>query len=114
VVGQLGTLPPPQKFVREVNPNGLIVSTCFACQTVFASTTPTDSRMAEAAHKCRGRGLVTAVEPSNGNLFERNLCEQGGRTLIESHCKRCGQILLGTAIFGDLLEQEQQHTNQCV
>jgi hypothetical protein len=38
--------------------------------------------------------------------FERKLCEQGGRTLIESHCKQCGKIRLGTAIFGDLLEHK--------
>jgi len=110
VVGQLGTLPPPQKFVREVNPNGLIVSTCFACQAVFASATPTDVRRAEAAHNGRG---VTMVEPSDGNLFERKLLERADGTLIESRCKHCGQILLGKAIFGDLLEQEQQHRFHC-
>ena len=52
-------------------------------------------------------------EINAGSQFERKLSEQGGRTLIESHCKLCGQILLGTAIFGDLLEQEKQHMVQC-
>ena len=111
--GQSGSHPPPQKFVRKVIPNGLIVSTCSACQAVFASATPTDLWMAEEAHKCRGRGSVTAVEPSDGNLFERKLLERTDGTLIESRCKYCGQILLGKAIFGDLLEQEQQHMDQC-
>jgi hypothetical protein len=54
-----------------------------------------------------------AGELNAGSQFERKLCEQGGRTLIESHCKLCGKILLGTAIFGDLLEQEQQHALKC-
>ena len=111
--GQSGPHPPPRKFVRKVIPNGLIVSTCFACQSVFASATPTDLRMAEAAHKCRDRGLVTAVGPNDGNLFERKLLELADGTSIESRCKHCGQILLGKAIFGDLLEQEQQHTVKC-
>jgi hypothetical protein len=58
-------------------------------------------------------GLGHDSEFKAGNQFERKLCEQGGRTLIESHCKLCGKILLGTAIFGDLLEQEQQHAVKC-
>jgi hypothetical protein len=51
---------------------------------------------------------------TNQILFERKLRERTDGTLIESRCKYCGQILLGKAIFGDLLEQEQQHTDQCV
>jgi hypothetical protein len=46
-------------------------------------------------------------------LFERKLLELADGTSIESRCKHCGQILLGKAIFGDLLEQEQQHMDQC-
>ena len=49
---------------------------------------------------------------ANQILFERKLLERTDGTLIESRCKHCGQILLGKAIFGDLLEQEQQHTDQ--
>jgi hypothetical protein len=105
--GQSGPHPSPRKFVRKVIPNGLIVSTCFACQTVFASATPTDLRMAEAAHKCTDRGLATTVGPNDGNLFERKLLELADGMSIESRCKLCGQILLGKAIFEDLLEQEQ-------
>jgi hypothetical protein len=52
-------------------------------------------------------------EINAGSQFERKLSEQGGRTLIESHCKLCGQILLGKTIFGDLLEQEQEHFRIC-
>jgi len=48
-----------------------------------------------------------------GNQFERKLAEQSGRTLIESRCKQCGTILLGSAIFDDLLGQEQRHALQC-
>lgn len=48
-----------------------------------------------------------------GNQFERKLTEQSGRTLIESRCKRCGTILLGSVIFDDLLGQEQGHALQC-
>jgi hypothetical protein len=77
---------------------------------VFEFDTPTDVRRAEAAHNGRG---VTMVEPSDGNLFERKLLERADGTLIESRCKHCGQILLGKAIFGDLLEQEQQHRFHC-
>jgi hypothetical protein len=47
------------------------------------------------------------------SLFKRKLCEQGERTLIESRCERCGEILRGSAIFGDLRDQEQQHAAQC-
>ena len=54
-----------------------------------------------------------AGEITAESQFERKLCEQSGRTLIESHCKRCGKVLLGTAIFGDLLEQEQEHSRIC-
>jgi hypothetical protein len=46
------------------------------------------------------------------DLFERKLREQVDRVLIESRCKQCGIILLGTAVFGDLLEQERQHIDQ--
>ena len=55
-----------------------------------------------------------AADLNAGRQFERKLREQDGRTLIESHCKLCGQILRGTTIFGDLLEQEQQHAIKCV
>ena len=48
------------------------------------------------------------------NLFERKLCEQGERTLIESRCKKCGLILRGSAIFDDLREQERLHALQCM
>jgi hypothetical protein len=54
-----------------------------------------------------------ASELNAGEQFERKLCEQSGRTLIESRCMQCGKILLGTAIFGDLPEKERQHTLQC-
>ena len=53
------------------------------------------------------------AESDAKNLFERKLAEQSGRTLIESRCKRCGTILLGSAIFDDLLGQEQRHALQC-
>jgi hypothetical protein len=53
------------------------------------------------------------AELDAGSQFERKLCERSGKTLIESHCKQCGQILMGTAIFGDLLEQEQEHFRSC-
>lgn len=46
-------------------------------------------------------------------LFERKLFEQGERTLIESRCKQCGEILRGSAIFDDLRDQERRHAAQC-
>ena len=110
--GQAGSHPPPRKFAHEVTPNGLIMSTCLICQRSFASATPSDLRVAEAAHKCGGRKLAKAVKLDTESQFERKLCEQSGKTLIESHCKRCGHILLGAAVFGDLLEQEQ-HALKC-
>ena len=45
--------------------------------------------------------------------FERKLVEQGSRTLIESRCKQCGEILLGSAIFDDLRGQEKEHFRLC-
>ncbi len=45
--------------------------------------------------------------------FERKLREQSGRTLIESRCKLCGEILQGSAIFDDLQGQERLHTARC-
>jgi len=74
---------------------------------------PTDARTAEAAHKGASKGSVRMVESSKEALFERKLLERADGTLIESRCKHCGQILLGKAIFGDLLEQEQQHMVHC-
>jgi len=47
------------------------------------------------------------------NQFERKLCEQGERTLIESRCKQCGEIFRGSAIFDDLRGQEQRHAERC-
>jgi hypothetical protein len=91
----------------------ITVNSILLKDVVLEFDTPTDVRMAEAAHKGKGRVLVTTVEPSDGNLFERKLLERADGTLIESRCKHCGQILLGKAIFGDLLEQEQQHMVDC-
>src|SRR5664280_3221712 len=85
VDGQVSPHPPPRQFVRKVIPDGQIVSTCVACQTVFASDTPTDLRTAEAAHECGRKGFVTVLQPCNGNLFERKLLERADRTFIESH-----------------------------
>ena len=45
--------------------------------------------------------------------FERKLVEQGNRTLIESRCKQCGEILRGSAVFDDLRGQERQHAARC-
>jgi hypothetical protein len=44
---------------------------------------------------------MTAELNAEGH-FERKLVEQGGRTLIESRCKQCGETLVGSAIFDDL------------
>jgi len=89
----------------------ITVNSILLKDVVLEFDAPTE--MAEAAHEGKGRGLVTIVEPSDENLFERKLLERTDGTLIESRCKHCGQILLGKAIFGDLLEQEQQHMLHC-
>jgi hypothetical protein len=89
----------------------ITVNSILLKDVVLEFDAPTE--MAEAAHEGKGRGLVTIVEPSDENLFERKLLERTDGTLIESRCKHCGQILLGKAIFGDLLEQEQQHRFHC-
>jgi hypothetical protein len=47
---------PPRTFVREVIPNGLIMSTCLTCTTVLASPTAAVLEMAETAHTCRRLG----------------------------------------------------------
>lgn len=54
-----------------------------------------------------------AAEPDAESQFERKLVKHSERMLIESHCKHCGHILLGTAVFGDLLEQEEEHFRIC-
>lgn len=50
------------------------------------------------------------------NQFQRSLREQSGRTLIESHCKQCGEILVGSVIYDDidLLGQERRHAARCL
>lgn len=53
------------------------------------------------------------AELDSGRLFVRMLRERNGRTLIESRCKQCGEALVGSAIFDDLLEQERRHDAQC-
>jgi hypothetical protein len=53
------------------------------------------------------------AELSVESQFERKLCEQAGRTLVESRCKQCGEIILGSAIFDDLRGQERQHAARC-
>ena len=53
------------------------------------------------------------AEPDTRDQFERTLRQRDGRTLIESRCKRCGAILLGSAIFDDLQGQEQRHAARC-
>ena len=47
---------PPRAFVREVMPNGLIMSTCLICTTVQASPTAAVLEIAEAAHECKETG----------------------------------------------------------
>jgi hypothetical protein len=91
----------------------ITVNSILLKDVVLEFDTVTDAKMAEAAHEYGGKGIAAAIEPSDGNLFERRLLERTDGTLIESRCKHCGQILLGKAIFGDLLEQEQQHMLQC-
>jgi hypothetical protein len=52
-------------------------------------------------------------EPDTKSQFERKLHKQDGRTLIESRCKQCGEILLGSAIFDDLPGKERGHADRC-
>ena len=47
------------------------------------------------------------------SFFDRSLRETSDRTMIESRCKQCGHIMLGTAVFEDLLQQEQEHFRIC-
>jgi len=54
-----------------------------------------------------------AADLNAGRQFERKLREQDGRTLIESRCRQCGEILLGSAMFDNILEQERQHAARC-
>ena len=100
-------------FNRVVSSNGLLLSTCLSCQKIYASPTPSGLRLAEASHRCSKLDITDPAATAEMNLFERKLREQPEETLIESHCKRCGCILIGRAIFGDLAEQEQRHTLQC-
>ncbi len=99
-------------FNRVVSSNGLLLSTCLSCQKIYASPTPSGLRLAEASHRCSNAD-VQGGGNAESKLFERKIREQPEETLIESHCKRCGCILVGRAIFGDLAEQEQRHTLQC-
>jgi hypothetical protein len=53
---QFSLCTPPRTFVREVIPNGLIMSTCLTCTTVLASPTAAVLEVAETAHTCRRLG----------------------------------------------------------
>jgi len=105
----------PLAFVHHHRPNGLIISTCSSCQKIIASPDVPHLKLAEQVHRCAGkpkaRPTFLAVDVTE--LFERKLVEKADRTMIESRCKRCGHVLVGTAIFGDLLEQEQIHFETC-
>ena len=53
---QFSLCTPPRTFVREVIPNGLIMSTCLTCTAVLASPMAAVLEVAEAAHKCKEIG----------------------------------------------------------
>ena len=113
--GVFGSDTPPRAFVHHRSPNGLIISTCSSCQKIVASPDMPHLKLAEQLHTCaetpKARATVFGVDVAK--LFERKLREKSGRTMIESRCKRCGHILVGTAIYGDILEQEQAHFRGC-
>jgi hypothetical protein len=47
-----------------------------------------------------------------GNHFARQLLWREGRSLIESKCRHCGAVLVGTA-SGTLPEEEKEHVIAC-
>ena len=106
---------PLHAFAHRYSSNGLIISTCLICQKTSASPDMPHLRMAENSHSCSGarkpRETVCGLDITD--LFERKLRQTSDRTLIESRCKRCGHVLLGTAVFGDLSEQEAEHFRIC-
>lgn len=53
------------------------------------------------------------AELDAGRQFVRTLRQQDGRTLIASTCKQCGEVLVGSVLFNELLEQERLHTARC-
>ena len=113
--GICGSGTPPPAFVHRYSPNGLIISTCLSCQKIIASPGIPHLNLAEKSHTCAGtsKARATVFGVNVAELFERKLSEKSGRTMIESRCKGCGHVLVGTAIFGDILEQEQEHFRGC-
>ena len=105
----------PHAFVHHHSPNGLIISTCSRCQRTIASPDVPHLKLAEQSHTCAGtsKARATVLGVDAAELFERKLSEKAGRTMIESRCKRCAHVLVGTVIFGDILEQEQAHFRRC-
>ncbi len=113
--GAFGSDTPSRAFVHHHSSNGLIISTCLSCQKIIASPDTLHLNLAEKSHTCAGtsKARATVFGVDVAELFERKLREKSGRTMIESRCKGCGHVLVGTAIFGDILEQEQLHFRGC-
>jgi len=53
----------------------------------------------------------TGSEPSRH--FERRLVAQGDRKLIESTCRRCGTVIVGS-VTETLADDEAKHAEDCV
>ena len=79
----LKTVQPGHKVWAIGEIHTITVNSILLKDVVLEFDTPADVRMAEAAHKDRGKELATAVEPSDGhrNLFERKLLERADGTL---------------------------------
>jgi hypothetical protein len=47
------------------------------------------------------------------NGFTRKLVRMGDRTLIESTCRACGRVILGTTMDETLPAAEEKHLAEC-
>ena len=51
-------------------------------------------------------------EKAGDRRFDRRLVAQGERRLIESTCRRCGAVIVGS-VSESLADDEQEHVQQC-
>jgi hypothetical protein len=56
--------------------------------------------------------MVSSTGSEASRLFERRLVEQGDRKLIESTCRRCGAVIVGS-VTEALADDEAKHAQEC-
>jgi hypothetical protein len=59
-----------------------------------------------------GGAMVSSTGSGPSRQFERRLISQGDRKLIESTCRRCGTVIVGSITDG-LAADEENHVKDC-